>query len=69
MARDSDVPAGDQGQVQQAYAAIITGGGAAVARRLYTDQELAEVPPGASSGPLGWATRSGTHSSSRARRA
>jgi arsenite methyltransferase len=33
--------------VQQAYAAITNGGGETVARRLYSDQELAEVPPGA----------------------
>jgi arsenite methyltransferase len=39
--------------VQQAYAAITTGGGVTVARRLYSDQELAEVPPGAVEWALG----------------
>jgi SAM-dependent methyltransferase len=33
--------------VRQAYSAITTGGGEAVARRVYTDDELAEVPAGA----------------------
>jgi SAM-dependent methyltransferase len=33
--------------VRQAYSAITTGGGEAVARRFYTDDELAEVPSGA----------------------
>jgi arsenite methyltransferase len=33
--------------VRQAYSAITTGGGEAVARRVYTDNELAEVPEGA----------------------
>ena len=33
--------------VRQAYSAIGTGGGEAVARRVYTDDELAEVPAGA----------------------
>jgi len=37
--------------VQRAYAAIATGAGATVARRHYSDQELAEVPDGA----IGWA--------------
>jgi arsenite methyltransferase len=37
--------------VRHAYAAIETGGGETVARRLYSEQELAEVPPGA----VGWA--------------
>ncbi len=36
--------------VRQAYSAISTGGGEAVARRVYTDDELAEVPAGA----VGW---------------
>jgi arsenite methyltransferase len=36
--------------VRQAYSAITTGGGEAVARRVYTDDELAEVPAGA----IGW---------------
>jgi len=33
--------------VRQAYSAITTGGGERVARRVYTDDELAEVPQGA----------------------
>jgi arsenite methyltransferase len=33
--------------VRQAYSAITTGGGAAVAGRVYTDDELADVPTGA----------------------
>jgi arsenite methyltransferase len=33
--------------VRQAYSAITSGGGEAVARRFYTDNELAEVPAGA----------------------
>jgi arsenite methyltransferase len=33
--------------VRQAYSAITSGGGEAVARRFYTDDELAEVPAGA----------------------
>jgi arsenite methyltransferase len=32
--------------VRQAYSSITTGGGEAVARRFYTDDELAEVPAG-----------------------
>jgi SAM-dependent methyltransferase len=36
--------------VRQAYSAISTGGGDAVARRVYSDDELAEVPAGA----VGW---------------
>jgi arsenite methyltransferase len=36
--------------VRQAYSAITTGGGEAVASRFYTDDELAEVPAGA----VGW---------------
>ncbi len=39
--------------VRQAYAAIETGGGETVARRLYSEQELAEVPPGAVEWALG----------------
>jgi hypothetical protein len=39
--------------VQRAYAAITGGAGETVARRHYSDQELAEVPPGPSSGPWG----------------
>jgi arsenite methyltransferase len=33
--------------VREAYSAIATGGGEVVARRVYTDDELAEVPAGA----------------------
>jgi arsenite methyltransferase len=39
--------------VEQAYAAIATGGGETVARQHYSDQELAEVPPGAVEWALG----------------
>jgi arsenite methyltransferase len=39
--------------VRRAYAAIGTGGGETVARRLYSEQELAEVPPGAVEWALG----------------
>ena len=39
--------------VQQAYAAIASGAGETVARQLYSDQELAEVPPGAVQWALG----------------
>ena len=39
--------------VRQAYAAIETGGGETVARRLYSEQELAEVPPDAIEWALG----------------
>jgi hypothetical protein len=39
--------------VQQAYAVIATDGGEKVARRHYSDHELAEVPPGLSSRPWG----------------
>jgi arsenite methyltransferase len=39
--------------VRQAYAAISSGGGESVARLLYTDQELAEVPAGAVEWALG----------------
>ena len=39
--------------VRQAYASIETGGGETVARRLYSEQELAEVPSGAVSWALG----------------
>jgi arsenite methyltransferase len=40
-------------QVRQAYAAIESGGGETVARRLYSEQELAEVPPDAVEWALG----------------
>ena len=36
-----------KGAVRHAYSAITTGGGEAVARRVYTDDELGEVPAGA----------------------
>ncbi len=39
--------------VRSAYAAISSGGGEAVARKLYSEQELAEVPPGAVEWALG----------------
>ena len=39
--------------VEQAYAAIATGGGETVARQHYSDQELAEVPRGAVEWALG----------------
>lgn len=39
--------------VRRAYAAIETGGGETVARRLYSEQELAEVPPGTIEWALG----------------
>jgi SAM-dependent methyltransferase len=39
--------------VQQAYAAIATGAGETVARQLYSDQELTEVPPGTVEWALG----------------
>jgi SAM-dependent methyltransferase len=39
--------------VRQAYASIETGGGETVARRLYSEKELAEVPPGAVEWALG----------------
>jgi arsenite methyltransferase len=39
--------------VRQAYGAITSGGGEVVARRLYTDEELAELPSGAVDWALG----------------
>jgi SAM-dependent methyltransferase len=39
--------------VRQAYAAIASGGGETVARRFYSDAELAEVPPGTVEWALG----------------
>jgi arsenite methyltransferase len=39
--------------VRRAYGAIETGGGESVARRLYSEDELAEVPPGAIEWALG----------------
>jgi arsenite methyltransferase len=43
--------------VRQAYSAITTGGGETVARRVYTDDELAEVPAGA----VEWSLSVGNH--------
>jgi arsenite methyltransferase len=53
MARDLMFQQEIKDTVQQAYAAITSGGGETVARQLYTDQELAEVPPGAVQWALG----------------
>ena len=53
MARDLMFQAEIKQAVQQAYAAITSGGGATVARRLYSEQELAEVPSGAVDWALG----------------
>jgi arsenite methyltransferase len=54
MARDLMFQQEIKETVQRAYAAIATGAGETVARRHYSDHELAEVPPGRSSGPWGW---------------
>jgi arsenite methyltransferase len=53
MARDLMFQQEIKETVQQAYAAITTGAGETVARRHYSDQELAEVPPGAIDWALG----------------
>jgi len=53
MARDLMFQQEIKETVQQAYAAIATGAGETVARRHYSDQELAEVPPGAVDWALG----------------
>jgi arsenite methyltransferase len=53
MARDLMFQEEIKQAVRQAYAGISTGGGESVARRLYTDQELAEVPTGAVDWALG----------------
>ena len=53
MARDLMFQQEIKDTVQQAYAAITSGGGETVARRLYSDQELAEVPTGAVEWALG----------------
>jgi arsenite methyltransferase len=53
MARDLMFQQEIKDSVQQAYGAIATGGGATVARRHYSDQELAEIPPGAVEWALG----------------
>ena len=50
MAKDLMFQEEIKDSVRQAYSAISTGGGDAVARRIYTDDELAEVPAGA----VGW---------------
>jgi arsenite methyltransferase len=47
MAKDLMFQEEIKDSVRQAYSAITTGGGEAVARRVYTDDELAEVPAGA----------------------
>ena len=53
MARDLMFQQEIKQTVEQAYAAIATGGGATVARRHDSDQELAEVPTGAVEWALG----------------
>jgi arsenite methyltransferase len=53
MARDLMFQEEIKQAVRQAYAGISTGGGESVARRLYTDQELAELPTGAIDWALG----------------
>ncbi|MGH9166933.1 MAG: methyltransferase domain-containing protein [Acidimicrobiia bacterium] len=53
MARDLMFQDEIKEAVRQAYAAISTGGGEAVARRLYSEEELAQVPPGAVHWALG----------------
>ena len=50
MAKDLMFQEEIKDSVRQAYSAISTGGGEAVARRVFTDDELAEVPAGA----VGW---------------
>jgi arsenite methyltransferase len=53
MARDLMFQEEIKDAVRQAYAAISTGGGESVARRLYTTEELSEVPAGAVEWALG----------------
>jgi arsenite methyltransferase len=53
MARDLMFQHEIKHAVKQAYAAIATGAGETVARRHYSDQELAEVPSGAIEWALG----------------
>jgi arsenite methyltransferase len=53
MARDLMFQDEIKQAVRQAYGAISTGGGESVARRLYSEQELAEVPAGAVQWALG----------------
>jgi arsenite methyltransferase len=53
MARDLMFQDEIKDAVRDAYASISTGGGESVARRLYSDEELSEVPPGAVEWALG----------------
>jgi arsenite methyltransferase len=53
MARDLMFQDEIKDGVRQAYAAISTGGGQTVARRLYSQEELSEVPAGAIEWALG----------------
>jgi SAM-dependent methyltransferase len=53
MARDLMFQQEIRQAVRQAYAAIPTGGGEVVARRLYADQEISEIPAGAVEWALG----------------
>ncbi len=53
MARDLMFQEEIKQTVRQAYGAICTGGGESVARRLYSEQELWEVPAGALEWALG----------------
>jgi arsenite methyltransferase len=53
MARDLMFQDEIKQAVRQAYGAISTGGGESVARRLYSEQELAEMPAGAVQWALG----------------
>lgn len=53
MARDLMFQQEIKQAVRQAYAAISTGGGEVVARRLYADQEFSEIPAGAVEWALG----------------
>jgi SAM-dependent methyltransferase len=53
MARDLMFQDEIREAVRQSYAAISTGGGETVARRLYTQEELSEVPAGAVEWALG----------------
>jgi SAM-dependent methyltransferase len=53
MARDLMFQEEVKEAVRQSYAALSTGGGETVARRLYTQEELSEVPAGAIEWALG----------------
>ncbi|MGH2680187.1 MAG: methyltransferase domain-containing protein [Actinomycetota bacterium] len=53
MAKDLMFQDEIKGSVREAYAAISSGGGQAVAGRIYDDDELAELPPGAVEWALG----------------